>query len=321
MSKSIIFDEKYNRATLLPIQDHNLWELHKKQESCFWTADGIDLSSDRDNFKKLPKNYQHFIKNILAFFAWSDGVVSENIMERFLKEVKMLEVKYFYQFQGMMENIHAEVYSRLIDNYIDDVDEKNILFQAGETMPCMIKKRKWATDWITSNASFAKRLIAFAIVEGIFFSGAFCAIYFFKEQNILHGLTQSNEYIARDEGLHTEYACYLYKNYFPDDEKLSQNEVNEMIDEAVDLEDEFINISLPCKLVGMNSNDMKEYIRFVADRLLRSLGYDKYYYAKNPFPFMEKISIEEKTNFFEKRNTNYKMATINNISFIPDDDF
>jgi len=320
-SKSKLFDEKADRCTTFPIAEQGVWDFYKKMLKAHWTVEGIDTSKDYLDFIKLSAEEQYFVKMILGFFSFQDGIVTQNICERFIQELKMLEVKYAYQFQASMENIHAEMYSIMIDSLIPDRVEKNRIFNVVNTMPCMQKKAMWSCSWITSDSSFAKRLIAFAIVEGVFFSGAFCAIYWLKQRNILAGLTQSNEYIARDEGMHTDFAVYLYNTYFPSDERLDFEEVKQMMIEAVEIEDEFINVSLPCKLIGMNSDKMKEYIRFVADRLMRALGYDKVFYATNPFLFMENISLEVKTNFFENRNTSYQKSNISDLSFENSNDF
>jgi ribonucleotide reductase beta subunit family protein with ferritin-like domain len=304
--------QEEQRFCLFPIKHHKIWELHKKQEALFWRAEEIDFSKDSNDWEKLDNNTKYFIKNILAFFAGSDSFVNLNIMHNFTKDVSILEVQNFYQFQAMMENIHSLVYSLQIDTLIKDEDEKNKLFNAIVNIPCITKKMEWCIDWLSNGDRFAKRLIAFAVVEGIFFSGSFCAIYWIKEKNILPGLTTSNEFISRDEGLHCEFACLLYKELI---DKLDENEVHDIIKKAVEIEKEFITESLPCKLIGMNSDLMKQYIECVADRLANMLGYKKIYYSKNPFLFMEKISIDQKTNFFERRVTEYAKVNINNSNF------
>jgi ribonucleotide reductase beta subunit family protein with ferritin-like domain len=301
--------QEEQRFCLFPIKYYDIWELHKKQESLFWRAEEIDFSKDLNDWKDLDENTKFFIKNILAFFAGSDSFVNLNIMHNFTKDISILEVQNFYQFQAMMENIHSLVYSLQIETLIKDEDEKNKLFNALVTIPCITQKMKWCFKWLSNGDRFAKRLIAFAIVEGIFFSGSFCAIYWIKEKNILPGLTMSNEFISRDEGLHCEFACLLYSKLI---NKLDEEEIHNIIKEAVEIEKEFIIESLPCKLIGMNSDLMKQYIEFVADRLSNMLGYNKIYSSKNPFQFMEKISIDQKTNFFEHRVTEYAKVNLNN---------
>lgn len=304
--------QEEQRFCLFPIKYPKFWELHKKQEALFWRAEEIDFSKDINDWNKLDENTKVFIKNILAFFAGSDSFVNLNIMHNFTQDVSILEIQNFYQFQAMMENIHSLVYSLQIDTLIKDEDEKNKLFNAIINIPCITKKMEWCIDWLSSCDRFAKRLIAFAIVEGIFFSGSFCAIYWIKEKNILPGLTMSNEFISRDEGLHCEFACTLYKELI---NKLEEEEVHNIIKKAVEIEKEFITESLPCKLIGMNSDLMKQYIECVADRLSNMLGYNKIYNSKNPFLFMEKISIDQKTNFFEHRVTEYAKVNNNNNTF------
>jgi ribonucleotide reductase beta subunit family protein with ferritin-like domain len=304
--------QEEQRFCLFPIKYPKFWELHKKQEALFWRAEEIDFTKDLNDWNKLDDNTKVFIKNILAFFAGSDSFVNLNIMHNFTKDVSILEIQNFYQFQAMMENIHSLVYSLQIDTLVKDEDEKNKLFNAMVNIPCITKKMKWCMDWLSSGDRFAKRLIAFAIVEGIFFSGSFCAIYWIKEKNILPGLTMSNEFISRDEGLHCEFACELYKELLY---KLEEKEVHDIIKKAVEIEKEFITESLPCKLIGMNSDLMKQYIECVADRLCNMLGYNKIYNSKNPFLFMEKISIDQKTNFFEHRVTEYAKVSNNNNTF------
>jgi ribonucleoside-diphosphate reductase beta chain len=304
--------QEEQRFCLFPIKYPKFWELHKKQEALFWRAEEIDFTKDLNDWNKLDDNTKVFIKNILAFFAGSDSFVNLNIMHNFTKDVSILEIQNFYQFQAMMENIHSLVYSLQIDTLVKDEDEKNKLFNAIVNIPCITKKMKWCIDWLSSGDRFAKRLIAFAIVEGIFFSGSFCAIYWIKEKNILPGLTMSNEFISRDEGLHCEFACELYKELLY---KLEEKEVHDIIKKAVEIEKEFITESLPCKLIGMNSDLMKQYIECVADRLCNMLGYNKIYNSKNPFLFMEKISIDQKTNFFEHRVTEYAKVNNNNNTF------
>jgi len=320
----ILLRENPNRFVLFPIKYEKIWEMYKKQQKSYWQAEELKLTEDINDWDlKLNENERYFIKNILAFFAGSDGIVLENLGTRFLNEVQIPEARCFYGFQLMMENIHSETYSLLIDTYIQDRTEKNRLLNAIEEIECVKTKANWALKWINDdNSSFAVRLIAFAVVEGIFFSGSFCSIFWLKQRGLMPGLTFSNELIARDEGMHTDFACLLYsmiKN------KVDRTLVYQIIDEAVKIEDEFITKSLPCKLIGMNSELMKEYIEFVADRLLQQLGYAKIYGTKNPFPFMEMISIDGKVNFFEKKNEAYRKAEIGqstkDMEFGLDEDF
>tara|TARA_R110001599_G_scaffold248760_1_gene448691 strand:- start:130 stop:1017 length:888 start_codon:yes stop_codon:yes gene_type:complete len=281
--------------------------MYKKQVECFWRAEEVDLSKDLTSWATLTKDEQYFIKMIIAFFAASDGIVVENLGMRFMSEVQMSEARAFYGFQIAMENIHSEMYSLLIDTYIKENDEKQKLFEALNNFPCIKKKADWAIKWINDKrSSFATRLLAFACVEGIFFSGAFCSIYWLKKRGKMPGLTFSNELISRDEALHTEFAVLLYKKLT---KKLSKKKVIEIIKESVEIEKEFICEALPCRLVSMNSKLMSQYIEFVADRLILQIGYEKIYNSANPFDFMEMISIEGKTNFFEKRVGEYALAT------------
>jgi ribonucleoside-diphosphate reductase beta chain len=303
-----ILRENPNRFTLFPIMKPKLFQKYKQHVSVFWTTEEIDLAKDLKDWVKLNSNEQHFIKNVLAFFAGSDGIIQENIAARFMNEVQLSEARQFYSVQLMMEAIHSETYSLLIDTYIDDKSEKLHLFQAIQTVPCVKKKAEWAQKWISSTEeNFATRLVAFAVVEGIFFSGSFCAIYWLKERGLMPGLTTSNEFIARDEGLHTDFACALYEEI---EKKLPRAKVHKIIREAVDIERQFITESLPCSLIGMNAALMTDYIKFVADRLSTQLGYGKIYSANNPFDFMERISLEGKDNFFEKRVTSYAKAGV-----------
>eukprot|EP00922_Rhytidocystis_sp_ex-Travisia-forbesii_P041200 GHVS01061514.1.p1 GENE.GHVS01061514.1~~GHVS01061514.1.p1 ORF type:complete len:345 (+),score=40.38 GHVS01061514.1:129-1163(+) len=295
------------RKSILPITDKSIWELYKKQEASFWTAEEIDLVQDHYDWANLTEDEKHFIKHILAFFAASDGIVLENLASKFLKEVKMPEVRAFYGFQIAMENVHSETYSLLIDEYIRDTDEKARLFGAIEHIDAVKAKANWAVKWINVTNSFAERLIGFAAVEGILFSGSFCAIYWLKKRGLMPGLTFSNELISRDEGLHADFACLLYtklKNQLP------HRIVQSIISEAVAVERRFICESLPCDLIGMNSRLMSQYIEFVADRLLCSLGLDKIFNTTNPFDWMELISLQGKTNFFEKRVGEYQKAGV-----------
>ena len=294
-----------NRFVLLQIKDNDIWLMYKKQIDCFWRAEEIDLS--RDVWSDLTDNEQHFISMILAFFAASDGIVLENLATRFMGDVQLAEARAFYGFQIAMENIHSETYSILIETYIKNSEEKAKLFNAISTYPCITKKADWCKKWINDNRStFASRLVAFACVEGIFFSGAFCSIFWLKKRSLLPGLTFSNELISRDEALHTEFAILLYSKL---SKKLTKSRIHEIISAAVEIETEFICDALSCRLIGMNSILMSQYIKFVADRLCVQLGYDKIYNAANPFDFMELISLESKSNFFEKTVSEYALAT------------
>ena len=310
MSKQVIeplLAEDPNRYVMFPIQDQSIWSMYKKQVDCFWRAEEVDLSKDLISWATLNKDEQYFIKMIIAFFAASDGIVVENLGMRFMSEVQLSEARAFYGFQIAMENIHSEMYSLLIDTYIKENDEKQKLFNALNNFPCIKKKADWAIKWINDKrSSFATRLLAFACVEGIFFSGAFCSIYWLKKRGKMPGLTFSNELISRDEALHTEFAILLYKKLT---KKLPKKKVIEIIKEAVEIEKEFICEALPCRLVSMNSKLMSQYIEFVADRLIVQIGHEKIYNVSNPFDFMEMISIEGKTNFFEKRVGEYALAT------------
>ena len=324
MSKPVIeplLQEDDNRYVMFPIQDQSIWQMYKKQVECFWRAEEIDLSKDTADWDILHKDEKYFISMILAFFAASDGIVLENLAARFMGEVQLSEARAFYGFQIAMENVHSETYSLLIESYIKDREEKTLLFNAINNFPCIKKKADWAIKWIhDKRSSFATRLIAFACIEGIFFSGAFCSIYWLKKRGLMPGLTFSNELISRDEALHTEFAVLLYSKL---NKKVSKAKVVEIIKEAVDIEKEVICDALPCRLIGMNSELMCQYIEFVADRLSLQLGYDKIYDTKNPFDFMEMISIEGKTNFFEKRVAEYALAdkTKNDDIFDLDCDF
>ena len=301
-----ILQEDVNRFVMFPVSDQTIWKMYKKQVDCFWRPEEIDTSKDMVCWAKLSTDEQYFIKMILAFFAASDGIVLENLGVRFMTEVQLPEARAFYGFQIAMENIHSETYSILIDSYIKNTEEKHTLFNAITNFPCIEKKAKWALKWIhDKRSSFATRLIAFACVEGIFFSGAFCSIYWLKKRGLMPGLTFSNELIARDEALHTEFAVYLYNKM---DKKIIKKKIQEIIQEAVTIEKEFITEALPCRLVGMNSDLMNKYIEFVADRLAIQLGIDPIYNSINPFDFMEMISLEQKTNFFESRVSEYSLA-------------
>jgi ribonucleoside-diphosphate reductase subunit M2 len=310
-----------NRFVMFPIQDQDIWKMYKKQMDCFWRAEEMDLSKDLTDWERLTHDEQYFISMILAFFAASDGIVLENLAMRFMSDVQLAEARAFYGFQIAMENIHSESYSLLIETYIKDKEEKHKLFNAITTYPCIKKKADWAQKWIHDNrSSFATRLVAFACVEGIFFSGAFCSIFWLKKRGLMPGLTFSNELISRDEALHCEFAVLLYSKL---QKKIQKTRIHEIIKEAVEIETEFICEALPCRLIGMNSDMMTQYIKFVADRLCLQLGYDKIYGVSNCFPWMELISLESKTNFFEKRNDAYALAnkTQSNEAFDFTDDF
>lgn len=296
-----------DRYTLFPIQHRELWAMYKKHQASFWTAEEIDLSADLEDWGKLSSSEQHFIKHVLAFFAASDGIVLENLIERFCNDVQLPEARCFYGFQAAMENVHSETYSLLLDTYIRDAAEKTNLLRAIDTIPCVQRKAAWALRWISSDAAFAERLVAFACVEGIFFSGSFCAIFYFKKRGLMPGLTFSNELIARDEGMHCDFATLLY-GMIPEAERLDEARILEIVRDAVDAEKEFVTDSLPVDLIGMNAKLMQQYIEFVADRLLVTLGYCKAFGAANPFDFMDMIGTEGKTNFFEKRVGEYQKA-------------
>ncbi|WP_027419114.1 ribonucleoside-diphosphate reductase small subunit [Crocinitomix catalasitica] len=322
-SQEPILQKNNDRFVLFPIAHNDIWQFYKRAEASFWTAEEIDLSQDLiDWSEKLTDDERHFIKHILAFFAASDGIVNENLAENFLSEVQYTEAKFFYGFQIAIENIHSETYSLLIDTYIKDNKEKDYLFNAIDTIPCVKKKAEWALRWI-DEGSYAERLIAFAAVEGIFFSGSFCSIFWLKKRGLMPGLSFSNELISRDEGLHCDFACLLYNNHLV--EQLSKETVTKIITDAVEIEKEFVTDAIPVKLIGMNADLMQQYIEFVADRLLAELNCDKVYNATNPFDFMDMISIQGKTNFFEKRVAEYQKAGVlnsgENQSFSLDEDF
>jgi len=303
-----LLEENPGRFVLFPLKYHDIWEMYKKQMASFWTAEEIDLHQDLSDWeKKLNDNEKHFIKYVLAFFAASDGIVLENLAQKFCTEIQVPEARCFYGFQIAMENIHSETYSLLIDTYIKDATEKNFLFNAIQNVPVITKKANWALKWINNTNSFAERLVAFSAVEGIFFSGSFCSIFWLKKRSLMPGLTFSNELISRDEGLHTDFACLLYKYL---NKKLNQNQIYEMINEAVTIEKEFVTEALPVELIGMNSRLMSQYIEFVADRLIYTLGYQKLYNVQNPFEWMEMISLQGKTNFFERRVGEYQKANV-----------
>ncbi|GAB4843475.1 Ribonucleoside-diphosphate reductase small chain A [Ancistrocladus abbreviatus] len=321
-----ILMEQSQRFCMFPIRYTQLWEMYKKAEASFWTVEEVDLSYDVQHWDTLSDSEKHFITHVLAFFAASDGIVLENLAGRFLNDVQVAEARAFYGFQIAMENIHSEMYSLLLETYIKDSREKERLFNAIETVPCVAKKAKWALDWIQSSKSFAERLVAFACVEGIFFSGSFCAIFWLKKRGLMPGLTFSNELISRDEGLHCDFACLLYSLL---QKKLDQQKVQHIVHEAVEIETQFVCGALPCALIGMNSALMSQYIKFVADRLLDALGYHKNYNLENPFDWMEFISLQGKANFFERRVGDYQKASVmssiqggsKNYEFKLDEDF
>jgi len=318
-----ILEENPNRFVLFPIQHNDIWAEYKKSQACFWTAEEIDLSQDMTDWQdKLNNDERHFVKHVLAFFAASDGIVNENLAENFISEVQYTEAKFFYGFQIMMENIHSETYSLLIDTYIKDNKEKDYLFNAIETMDCVKKKAEWALRWI-DNGDFPERIVAFAAVEGIFFSGPFCSIFWLKKRGLMPGLSFSNELISRDEGMHYDFACLLYNEHIVN--KLDPEKVRGIITDAVTIEKEFVTDALPVSLIGMNADMMCQYIEFVADRLLVALGCRKEYNVENPFPWMDLISLEGKTNFFEKRVGDYQksgvMADRDSQVFSLDEDF
>ncbi|KAH9482806.1 Ribonucleotide-diphosphate reductase (RNR), small subunit [Psilocybe cubensis] len=329
-SEEPLLKESRRRFVLFPIQYHEIWQMYKKAEASFWTAEEMDLSKDiHDWNNRLNDNERHFISHVLAFFAASDGIVNENLLERFSNEVQVAEARCFYGFQIMMENIHSETYSLLIDTYIKDPAQRDYLFDAIETVPCIKRKAEWALKWISDpEASFGERLVAFAAVEGIFFSGSFASIFWLKKRGLMAGLTFSNELISRDEGMHTDFACLLFSHL---KRRPHPDTIQNIITEAVKIEQEFLTDALPCKLIGMNADLMCQYIEFVADRLLVSLGNDKVYNKTNPFDFMEMISLQGKTNFFEKRVSDYSKAGINHTTtegisqpskeFVLDEDF
>jgi ribonucleoside-diphosphate reductase beta chain len=299
-----ILQENKNRFVIFPIQHQDIWEMYKRQQASFWTAEEIDLKDDK--FEELTPQEQYYLKHILAFFAASDGIVNENLAENFLSEVQYPEAKFFYGFQVMMENIHSETYSLLIDTYVKDPKEKDILFRAIEHFPAIKKKADWALKWVESE-SFAERLIAFAAVEGIFFSGAFCSIFWLKNRGLMPGLTFSNELISRDEGMHCDFAVHLHNHHLIN--KVSKEKIKEILLDALEIEKEFITESLPVSLIGMNSNLMKQYLEFVTDRLLVDFGCDKVFNIKQPFSFMEMIALPGQSNFFEKKVSDYRLAS------------
>jgi ribonucleoside-diphosphate reductase beta chain len=312
-----ILVENPNRFVIFPIQHDDIWEYYKQHQAAFWTAEEVDLSNDIRDWNNLTENEQYFVKNILSFFAASDGIVNENLAENFLKEVQYPEAKFFYGFQLMMENIHSLMYSLLIDTYISDEKEKQLCFTALDNLPAVQKKAKWALDWI-ENASFQERLVAFAAVEGIFFSGSFCSIFWLKSRGILQGLCNANTLIFKDENLHCDFAIHLVNNHL--ENKPSEKRIKEILLSALEIEKEFITESLPVSLIGMNSNLMKQYLEFVTDGLLVKFGCKKEFNVEQPFKFMEQIAVETKGNFFESRTMEYQKAKLNEtLSF--DSDF
>ncbi|MCC6516801.1 MAG: ribonucleotide-diphosphate reductase subunit beta [Chitinophagales bacterium] len=316
-----ILQESDNRFVLFPIKHDAIWAMYKKHLAAHWVTEEVDLSQDIIDWNnKLNDNERHFIKHVLAFFAASDGIVNENLVVNFMQDVTIPEVRCFYGFQVAIENIHAEMYSLLIDTFIRDTAEKDKMFNAIETLDCVKLKASWALKWIETAPSFAHRLVAFAAVEGIFFSGSFCSIYWLTDRGLMKGLGKSNEFISRDEGMHCDFACLLYSML---ENRLSKEEIYQIICDAVECEKVFVKDSLPVSLIGMNEKLMCEYIEFCADRLIVALGYPKVYNAQNPFPFMEKISTQGKTNFFEERPTEYVKAGVESgeKKFETDDDF
>ena len=319
--------EEDDQISLFPIKRQSIWDMYKQQVASFWTAEEIDLSTDKREFDKLSKDERHFIKNVLTFFLNSDVLVAENLVSNFCEEIGAPEAKMFYAFQTAMENIHTETYSLLIEEYIKDKDEKQQLLNSTQTLPCVHNKSKWARKYMDKDTcSFATRLIAFAVYEGVFFSGSFCAIFWLKKRSdiTMHGLTFSNELISRDEGLHTSFACLLYRDYVEKEFKLPEEDVHAIVKDAIEVEREFITESLPVNLIGMNSAQMIEYIKFCADRLCLDLGVSKIYNVKNPFEWMEMISIDGKTNFFERRVGEYSKAGVgekDNFKFSLEEDF
>lgn len=302
-----ILEENPDRFVIFPIKHHDIWSFYKKAEASFWTAEEIDLSDDLTQYQNLTDGERHFVNNVLAFFAASDGIVNENLAENFVSEVQYAEAKFFYGFQIMMENIHSETYSLLIDTYVKDKAKQRKYFKAIEEIPCIKKKADWALQWIDS-PSFAERLIAFAAVEGIFFSGSFCSIFWLKKRGLMPGLSFSNELISRDEGLHCDFACHLHNDHIVN--KVPEQRIKDIISSALEIEKEFITDSLPVDLIGMNCELMRQYLEFVADRLLMDLKCAKVYNAKNPFDFMQNIALQNKTNFFEKRVAEYSKANV-----------
>ena len=311
-----ILVENPNRFVIFPIQHDDIWEYYKQHQAAFWTAEEVDLSNDIRDWNNLTENEQYFVKNILSFFAASDGIVNENLAENFLKEVQYPEAKFFYGFQLMMENIHSLMYSLLIDTYISDEKEKQLCFTALDNLPAVQKKAKWALDWI-ENASFQERLVAFAAVEGIFFSGSFCSIFWLKSRGIMQGLCNANSLIFKDENLHCDFAIHLVNNHL--ENKPSEKRIREILLSALEIEKEFITESIPVSLIGMNSNLMKQYLEFVTDGLLVKFGCKKQFNVEQPFKFMEQIAVETKGNFFESRTMEYQKAKLGESLTFTDD--
>jgi ribonucleoside-diphosphate reductase beta chain len=306
-TEELLLQNDPSRFVLFPIRHNEIWKMYKQAVACFWVTEEIDLSQDLTDWAKLTPSEQHFVKHVLAFFAASDGIVNENLVLNFMQEVTIPEARCFYGFQLAIENIHAETYSLLIDTYIKDTAEKSYLFNALETVPCVKRKADWALRWIENAPTFAHRLVAFAAVEGIFFSGSFCAVFWLKKRGLMPGLGYSNELISRDEGMHTDFACLLFSML---NNKPSAEEIGSIISDAVTIEKEFVSDALPVNLIGMNAEMMCQYIEFVADRLLESLGQPKVYNVGNPFPWMELISLQGKTNFFEKKVAEYQKSGV-----------
>ena len=305
-----ILDPKNERYTLFPIKDHEFWSAYKKAQAFNWSVEEIDFQKDFEDYQKLNEDEKFFINHILAFFSSSDGIVNANISINFVDDIKIIEAKCFYHFQEAIEDVHNETYSTLIDTYIKDEKEKEKLFDAANQIPCVKLKADWALRYLNKDCSFAERIVAFAAVEGIFFSGSFCAIYWIKQKGLMPGLTFSNELISRDEGLHTDFACLVYNKL---NNKLPKKKIYEIFEDAVNIEIEFITESLPCNLINMNKEDMKQYIKFCCDRIIKQLGYEPIYNVKQPFNFMEQISMRNKVNFFEKRVQDYKKPTSSKI--------
>ena len=302
-----LLQEDPKRFVILPIKHDDIWKMYKDHMNAFWVPEEVDLEADMKDIEKLTKDEFHYVKHVLAFFAASDGIVNENLVQNFADEIQVTEARCFYGFQIAMENIHSEMYSIMIDRFISDNGEKEYLLNAIDTIPCVKKKADWALKWINRDSSFAQRLVAFACVEGIFFSASFCAIFWLKKRGLMPGLGHSNELIARDEGLHTDFACLLYSKLL---NKLDEETVHNLVKEAIECEEEFVCDALPVELIGMNSGKMVEYIKFCADRLVVSLGYSKIWNAENPFEWMDLINLQGKSNFFEKRPSEYKKATL-----------
>jgi ribonucleoside-diphosphate reductase beta chain len=314
--KEKILEENPNRFVIFPIEHNDIWEFYKMHQSAFWTAEEIDLTNDIRDWENLSDNEKYFVKNILSFFAASDGIVNENLAENFYKEVQYPEAKFFYGFQIAMENIHSLMYSLLIDTYIKDENEKNLCFTALDNLPAVQKKAKWALDWI-KDASFQERLVAFAAVEGIFFSGSFCSIFWLKSRGVMQGLCSANSLIFKDENLHCDFAIHLLNHHV--ENRPTDDRIREILLSALEIEKEFITESLPVSLIGMNQNLMKQYLEFVVDGLLIKLGLPKEFNVEQPFKFMEQIAVETKGNFFESRTLEYQKAKLNeNISFVDD---